>query len=146
MSDRFFSFFLLVLALLYGVEGLQIQMPFSYDPLGPKPVPLVLSAVLFLLAVLILFRPLQRDSVVKGTIRRPLWLFSFLLFYQITWLPLGFLLSTTISCYLVSRQFQCTWMQALMGSMIITVLCYGFFSLILHIPLPLGYIFSYTGR
>lgn len=144
MSDRLFSLFLLLLASLYGVYGLQLEIPFSYDPLGPKPVPLFLSAVLFLLSVIILLRPLQIDPETKRTPRRPLWLFSILLFYQITWLPLGFLLSTTISCYLLSRQFHCSWMQGLMGAMIVTVLCYGFFNLILHIPLPLGYIFSYT--
>lgn len=144
MSDRFFSLFLLILACLYGVDGLQLEIPFSYDPLGPKPVPLVLSAVLFLLSVIILIRPFQIDPAASRIPRRTLWLFSILLFYQITWLPLGFLLSTTISCYLLCRQFHCSWMQALMGSMTVTVFCYGFFSLILHIPLPLGYIFNYT--
>lgn len=144
MSDRFLSFFLLTLASLYGIQGLQLDIPFSYDPLGPKPVPLVLAAVLFLLSALIFYRPLKLSSAEKSKSRRPLWLFCLLFFYQMAWLPLGFLLSTTISCYLVSRQFHCTWMQGLMGAMVVTVICYGFFSLILNIPLPLGYIFSYT--
>lgn len=145
MKDRFFSIFLLLLAILYGLAGLQIEVPFSYDPLGPKPVPLVLSTLLFFLSVIIFFHPLAFESWAKRERRKSLWLFAILLFYQVTWLPLGFLLSTTISCYLASRQLHCSWMQGLMGSMITTVVCYGFFNIVLHIPLPLGYIFSYTG-
>lgn len=145
MSDRFFSIFLLILAGFYCLSGLQIDVPFSYDPLGPKPVPLILSAILFFCSLICIIRPLQFDIFAKKEHRRSLCFFAILLFYQITWLPLGFLLSTTISCYLASRQLNCSWMQGLMASMIITVICYGFFSIFLHISLPLGYIFSYSG-
>ena len=144
MTDRILSFFLLVLALVYGFLSLKLHVPFSYDPLGPKPVPLMLAGLLIRLLILLLIRPLKISLPESQSLIRCGWLLLILLFYQVTWEYLGFLLSTTISVYLTSRLFRCSWMQGLMVALILSVLSYGLFNFLLDVSLPLGRIFSYS--
>ena len=144
MNDRLFSLFLLLTALLYGIFAFQIKVPFAYDPLGPLPVPLTLSILLSLLAILLLVRPLKTSTHNNLINSKTLQLIAVIIFYQISWSLLGFLLATTISIYMLSRLFQCSWMQGLMTALLISVVCYGLFHFILKIPLPLGTLFSYS--
>lgn len=143
MNDRLFSLFLLLAALLYGVAALGIEVPFAYDPLGPKPVPVVLAGLLAVLAVLLLLRPLAAGQTARPAKSPIPYLLAMILFYQLTWTLLGFLLATTISVYMLSRLFNCSWMQGLMTALLVSVACYGLFNFILEIPLPLGALFSY---
>jgi len=144
MSDRWFSFLLFLLSFAYEILGLQIKTPLSYDPLGPKPLPLLLGGSLICLTLILLTYPQKSENQYKnytfGTIR----LFAILCLYLATWLPLGFLLSSTICLYLMARQFHCSWMQGLMAALIISVSYYGLFHFILRIPLPLGSIFVFA--
>lgn len=146
MIDRIFAFGLMIVALVYGLIGFRVEVPFAYDPLGPRPVPLILSAVLMAASIIILMRPRGYSSPEPVMRRRFLYLMAIMLFYHATWSFLGFLLSTTISCYMVSRLFNCTWMQGLMTALVLSVTCYGLFNFLLLIPLPLGMIFRYTGN
>ena len=143
MSDRLLSLLLLVVGLIYGAAAQNYGTPFSYDPLGPKPVPLFLAGSLIILTLILLLYPhrVQLPSVPGWG--RGLWLTVILLFYQATWNLLGFLLSTTISIYLASRLYRCSWMQGLMTALVLSVICYGLFNFLLNTPLPLGNIFTY---
>ena len=143
MSDRLLSLLLLIVGLIYGAAAQDYGAPFSYDPLGPKPVPLFLAASLIILTLMLLFYPLQVKLPLAPSWGRGLWLTIVLLFYQLSWNLLGFLLSTTISIYLVSRLYRSSWMQGLMTALILSVTCYGLFNFILNTPLPLGTIFTY---
>lgn len=145
MSDRVVSFLLLLAGLTYAGMGLQLQVPFSYDPLGPRPVPLFLAALLVVLALLLLLRPLSIALPEAPDLLRGFWLLASLSFYLLSWNVLGFLLSTTLSLYLISRLFCCSWMQGLMTALILSVICYGLFNFMLDAPLPLGLIFTYSG-
>ena len=144
MTDRHFSLLLALIALLYGLSAHQIRIPFAYDPFGPKPLPLTLAAILLSLALILLFSPL-RTPAHKPDCRPVLQLVTILVFYQVAWTFLGFLLATTISLYFLARLFQCSWMEGLMTSLVLSVTCYGLFHFILKIPLPLGALFSYSG-
>jgi len=143
MSDRLFSLVLLVVGLFYGATAQTYELPFSYDPLGPKPVPLFLAVCLVTLILALLLKPQKIDLPGATTWVRITWLTAILIFYQLTWASLGFLLSTTISLYLASRLFHCSWMQGLMTALILSVICYGLFNFLLDTPLPLGTIFNY---
>lgn len=143
MNDRLLSLFLLLTSLLYGVTALRIKIPFAYDPLGPKPVPMVLAVLLAVLSIILLLRPLKKGATEHFLNGKTPQLISIVLFYQISWTLLGFLLATTISIYILSRLFDCSWMQGLMTALLISVTCYGLFNFILKIPLPLGTLFSY---
>lgn len=141
MSDRQFTISLLLLGVVYGVLAFTIKTPFSYDPLGPRPVPLFLSGILILLTLILFLHPQKSERFDKKTFRNRLSLFTILLFYQFIWETFGFLLSTTICLYLIAKQFYCSWMQGLMIALILSVFCYGIFHFIFKVPLPLGDIF-----
>ncbi|SEA77266.1 putative tricarboxylic transport membrane protein [Desulfuromusa kysingii] len=143
MSDRFFALFLFSLGLLYGITALQITVPIAYDPLGPKPLPLILAILHTGLALLVILRPEKKLLQHQSLPRKVFFLLAIMLFYQATWMALGFLLSTTISLYLLSQLFNCSWMQGLMTSLVTAVIGYALFNFILQIPLPLGTLFSY---
>ncbi len=143
MSDRFLSLVLLMVGLIYGAAAQNYGSPFSYDPLGPKPVPLFLAGTLIVLTIILLFYPHQAQLNSAPVWGRVVWLSIILLFYQLSWNLLGFLLATTISIYLVSRLYRCSWMQGLMTALILSVICYGLFNFLLNTPLPLGTIFTY---
>ncbi len=147
MSDRTFSFFLVLFGLGYGYLSLQFEVPFVYDPLGPRPFPLFLSALLSLAALVLLLAPRSGGDgeTPTGSPRQVLKLIVILFFYQLSWSLLGFLLSTTISLYLAARLFRCSWMQGLMTALVLTVICYGLFNFVLGTPLPLGAIFAAAG-
>ncbi len=142
-NDRLFSLFLLLTALLYGLAVSAIKVPFAYDPLGPRPVPMALAVLLVVLSLILLVRPLRDHKPQRLFTNRLLKLTAIILFYQLTWSVLGFLLATTISIYMLSRLFQCSWMQALMTALLVSVSGYGLFNFILKITLPLGSLFSY---
>lgn len=145
MNDRGFAVFLLFLSLLYALMAQQIEVPFAYDPLGPKPVPLALAAILIFLSLMIACRPEKQVRFATLPLTRCFYLLGILMFYQLTWLSCGFLLSTTISVYLLTRLLNCSWMQGLMTALVISVSCYGLFHFLLKIRLPLGTIFTYGG-
>ena len=142
MSDRLFSAFLAIMGFVYGILSIRIEAPFSYDPLGPKPVPLFLATLLVTLSMLLMIHPRRIDLPRASISVRSAWLVAILLFYQLSWTYLGFLLSTTLSLYFVSRLFRCTWMQGLMTALILSVLCYGVFHFLLDAQLPLGRVFT----
>lgn len=144
MNDRLFSLFLLLTALLYGLVAFRIKVPFAYDPLGPQPVPMTLAVLLITLSTILLLRPLKRAAPESLFNNKMLQLIAIALFYQVSWTMLGFLLATTISLYMLSKLFQCSWMQGLMTALLTSVTCYGLFNFILKIPLPLGSLFSYS--
>ncbi len=143
MSDRILSLLLLIIGLIYGAAAQNYGAPFSYDPLGPKPVPLFLAGSLIVLTLILLIYPQQVKLAQAPGWGRGIWLTIILLFYQATWNLLGFLLATTISIYLASRLYRCSWMQGLMTALILSVICYGLFNFLLNTPLPLGAIFTY---
>lgn len=144
MTDRLFSVLLLFVSLLYGLTAWRIQVPFAFDPLGPQPLPITLAILLFLLAGILILRPAQKNST-PTTRNLSLQFLTILLFYQIAWTFLGFLLSTTISVYFLTRLFKRSWMEGLMTALLLSVICYGLFNFVLEIPLPLGTFFSYSG-
>lgn len=144
MTDRLFSTVLLVLTLCYGLAALSISVPFVFDPLGPRPLPLTLTLILSGLLVILLLRPLRKVSDRTAPFRILL-LCGVMLFYLLTWTSLGFLLSTTISVYLLTRLLKGTWMQGLMTALLVSVCAYGLFHFLLNISLPLGTIFTIGG-
>ena len=142
MTDRIFSLFLALAGLFYGILSCRIEIPFSCDPLGPRPVPLLLAVLLVAFSLLLAVSPRRINLPRASLLTRLCWLISILIFYQFSWGYLGFLLSTTLSLYFLSRLFECSWMQGLMTALILSVICYGVFNFLLDAPLPLGEIFT----
>lgn len=144
-ADRFFGLFLLAIAALFGGLGWGIQAPFSYDPLGPRPYPLLLAGILAALALWMIVKPQQVKLPAKPVLARGGMLIAILVFYQLSFRWLGFILATALCVTLLARMFRGSWLQGLVSGFGLALACYGLFNYVLEIPLPLGVIFTGQG-
>ncbi|MCG8335971.1 MAG: tripartite tricarboxylate transporter TctB family protein [Proteobacteria bacterium] len=144
MKAKLFAGALSLLGAGLFIVSLQIETPFSYDPLGPKPFPMAVSIGLLTLPLLIIFIP--QPQVVHVKIQsRVVKLVLILFFYLLSFEFLGFMLSTTISGYFIARIIGSSRMQGLLTGLIISILFYGIFRLWLDARLPLGQIYNVVG-
>jgi len=142
MSERIFTLMLFVFGAVYLLLGLRLEAPFAYDPLGPETFPVFLGTALLVLCLLIGLRATMSSFMMIGRVKKlVLAIFFYLLSFQI----LGFMLATTITVYLVARLFSCSWMQALLTGLIMSICFYGLFHFVFGMPLPLGDLFRLGG-
>lgn len=145
MKDRHLSALLFVLICSFGFMGYLVENPPFSDPLGPRFLPLLLIAILFPLIILEFLKPKNPKRMQRVKPTSPFQLLFICFLYMASWPVLGFLLATTLCLYLIARQFQCSWMQALMVALVISVFSYGLFHFLLDISLPLGEIYIFAG-
>ncbi|MBZ4643765.1 MAG: putative tricarboxylic transport rane protein [Deferribacteres bacterium] len=138
MIDRIFALFLMALAAFIGGYGLTFDVPFSYDPLGPKAFPVALGALLFVLSFIVFLKPADIKAGSKSSILRGIFFIGILVFYQLSFNLLGFLVSTTITVYFIAKLFKGRTLQSIITAVCISFSVYVIFDVILKIPLPLG--------
>lgn len=138
MSERLFLLFLFVCGAVYLYFGLKIEVPFAYEPLGPRTFPVLLGSCLMALCLLSLgLHKMTSIRLQQSVVHHAL----AILFYLLTFHLLGFMLATTISTYSIARGVGCSWMQGLLTGLILAIAFYGIFHFLLGVPLPLGALF-----
>ncbi len=138
MNERIFLLFLFICGAVYLYFGLKIEVPFAYEPLGPRTFPVLLSSCLMGLCLLSL--TLHRMTTIRlqaAVAKHAL----AILFYLLTFHLLGFMPATTITTYSIARSVGCSWMQGLLTGLILAIVFYGIFHFLLGVPLPLGALF-----
>lgn len=146
MMDRIFGLLLLFLAIFVIYGSLAMEIPFSYDPLGPRSFPLALGILLSGLSIFIIIKPdvgyelPSLDIAIKTML-----LVALLFLYQMSFDVLGFLLATFLLCYFIARIFKASNKQAILSGAGISGLVFLLFSTLLEVPLPRGNIFSFVG-
>lgn len=142
MIDRLFGVFLLCLGLYVLYGGLSLEVPFSYDPLGPTAFPIALGAVLALLSVVIIVKPREVHFPALNTNLKTLLIVLLLFVYQLSFNFLGFLLSTALLVFCIAKIFKGTTPQALSAGVGVSGVVYLIFSFLLEVPLPVGSLFA----
>jgi putative tricarboxylic transport membrane protein len=138
VSERLFNLFLFVCGAIYLYFGFKIEVPFAYEPLGPRTFPILLGSCLMILCLLSLFLHKLTMLPIKGSVV----MHGFaILFYLLSFQLLGFMLATTISTYIIARLVGSSWMQGLLTGLLIAISFYGIFHFMLGVPLPLGSLF-----
>lgn len=146
MADRIFGCITLAITLIYGFIAFTIiKAPFQYDPLGPEAWPQILSVVAGLCCVYIIIRP-DHYQFSKGlghhTLVRIGIIVVLLLGYAYLFEPLGFILSTTLFCGVLSKLLGATTLQAGLFGIASGAFGYGLCAGLLDLNLPLGVIFK----
>lgn len=138
MMDRAFGVFLLLLGLYVIYGGVSIEVPFSYDPLGPKTFPVVLGILLSALSLFIIAKP-EKSNFPEGATRlNTVFIVILLVAYSLSFNYLGFLLSTALLVFFISKIFQGTTKQALGSAIGVSLSVYVLFGILLEVPLPAG--------
>jgi putative tricarboxylic transport membrane protein len=138
VTERLFLVFLFTCGAVYLYFGLKIEVPFSYEPLGPRTFPVLLGCCLAALSILALILYPMAKVPVKGKVAK---LALAVLFYLLSFQLLGFMPATTIAAYAIARLVGCSWMQGLLTGLILAIAFYGIFHFLLGVPLPLGALF-----
>ena len=142
MIDRLFGVFLLFLGIYFIWGGNQLEVPFSYDPLGPKFFFFFAGVILSILAVFTIINAKKVSFPASNTMLKTGFIVILLVIYQLTFDVLGFLLSTGILVFFISRIFAGKPLQALSAAVGVSITVYIIFNILLDVPLPVGTIFT----
>ena len=142
MSERLFSIIIFLIGFTEFFLGTQVKVRFLTEPIGPARFPVFLGIGLMSLAGFMILKGSSKDRALPE--KSILLLVCYLIFYYCSFQLLGFMLSTTITVYLLARLTGGSWMQGLLTGLIISILFYGIFHFLLNVPLPIGRIFGVT--
>ncbi|WP_145540356.1 tripartite tricarboxylate transporter TctB family protein [Yersinia alsatica] len=139
MSDRIFASIWILLCISGLFIGWGIQSEYSYEPLGPRPFPMTILALMTLCALLLLLR--KPDVIAwphAKVLQRLLVMVITLVLYAWGFESLGFPLATALLTFSIALLFEAKiWVAALSGVVLGTSLFYAF-DYLLDVTLPLG--------
>lgn len=143
MSDRIFAAIWLLLCLGGMTIAWQYQSEYSYEPLGPRPFPLAILALMAICALLLLRR--QPDAVSwppLRTLRHLAIMVVALAGYGASFEWLGFPLATALLTLVLGRLFDASAKAALLSGVVGALVLYFAFDRLLDVTLPLGIWFT----
>ena len=139
MSDRIFASIWILLCISGLFIGWGIQSEYSYEPLGPRPFPMAILALMTLCAVLLLLR--KPDVIAwphAKVLHRLLVMVITLVLYAWGFESLGLPLATALLTFGIALLFKAkVWVAALSGVVLGASLFYAF-DYLLDVTLPLG--------
>lgn len=139
MMDRIFSGVWLCVCIGIAVSIWQMQVPFSYEPVGPKAFPLLLAALMALCSIALIVRPdHQPVDVNPALVGKGAALIGVLLSYALLFSTIGFVVSTALMVVAVSRIFQGSWKTSAVTSVTIALVTFLLFDSVLEVSLPRG--------
>lgn len=149
-AERIFSGILFVASL--GLLGLAwgYTAPIAYDPIGPRPYPMILLSLLALFTALIAFRPAKLGQAVSLDLTKPIIknlviCGAAMLFYGILFEWLGYIVATMLMAFVIGLLFDGKKVPTAIASVIMSVSTYLLFEKALDVSLPLG-LLSFLGK
>ena len=143
MSDRLFAgAWLLVSALVAWATG-QIEVPYAYEPIGPRAFPWLLCAGMAACAAWMIRKPDPEPEWPRGALRaKSAVLLASMVAYAFAFEPLGFPLATLATSVAVGRVFGGGWWQSAVAGASFGAGGYYVFDRLLEVTLPLGTLWS----
>jgi putative tricarboxylic transport membrane protein len=139
MSDRIFAGIWLLLCIAGLFIAWQIQSEYSYEPVGPRPFPLGIIALMALCALALLLRhPDVVDWPRRHVLQKLLTMVIVLLMYAWGFEWLGFPVATAILTLVIGILFGATLPAAGISGAILGVALWYAFDRLLDVTLPLG--------
>lgn len=143
MADRLFSLVLMLAAVALGVAAWKLEVPFQYEPVGPKAIPLILAVLLFACTAWLAIRPDRlKGKYGSNMFGRHLLVVLGLLAYAWSFEVLGFMVSTLLVGTLFARLFGLGWGKAVIYSAALGGVGYVVLSLVLELNVPVGTLFG----
>ncbi|MFA9486256.1 tripartite tricarboxylate transporter TctB family protein [Moraxella haemolytica] len=150
MVDRIFSGLMLLVSLILLVIAWGYTAPISYDPIGPRPYPVMLLVLLAILTAIIAFRPAKFSEKIQLGLNIPIIKNLVLctiamILYAVLFEMLGYIIATALMAWVVGVLFGGHWLKALIASTIMAVATYFLFNGPLEVSLPAGVLGSILG-
>jgi putative tricarboxylic transport membrane protein len=141
MSDRIFGVILVALAASVALLAQNLEVPLSYEPVGPKAWPIVLAVLLAASGVMLTLRADTDAAAVfpRGELlNRVLAMIAVIGAYAVAFEPLGFALSTWLVTIALGRIFGGSWIKVVVAGALLGVGLYYGFDRLLDVTLPEG--------
>ncbi len=129
--------FLVCVFLIY--VGWDLYAPYSYEPLGPKPYPIILLALMALGAMVLVVRnPGSVRPVNKALLLKRAVCVLAMVAYGLTIEWLGFLIASFLLAWVLAVFYGGSVWKGGLAALVISVFAYVAFEYVLDVPLPLG--------
>jgi putative tricarboxylic transport membrane protein len=142
MADRIFGIVTVALAALIALLAQNIDVPLSYEPVGPKAWPLVLAVLLAACGVLLTLRAIDAEAAPvfpRGQLAGRVFAMSAVIgAYAVMFEPLGFALSTWLLTVALGRIFGGKWLQLVGAGGVLGIGLYYGFDRLLDVTLAPG--------
>lgn len=134
-----------LLYLAYGYTA-----PIAYDPIGPRPYPILIFSLLALGTLIVTFRPAKFTQIIdlgfsKAVIKNLVLCVIALLLYGTFFETLGFPIATTLMSFAVGILFNGNPLKSFIFSVVISIALYVLFDVFLDVKLPLGLLSGIIG-
>ncbi|MEO8078954.1 MAG: tripartite tricarboxylate transporter TctB family protein [Caldimonas sp.] len=148
MSDRILGAACVLVAVAMAWAARSYSAPISYEPVGPRAFPLLLSALLAAIGLWLAVRPSGHGFGLERAHVRPIALVIVAVFgYAALFQTLGFPVATALMSLPVAMAFGGSWKQALAGGVGLGLALYLLFDKLLDVVLPTGLLsFIFGGR
>ncbi|MBN0986788.1 tripartite tricarboxylate transporter TctB family protein [Amphritea sp. ZJ14W] len=139
MYDRILAGILLVLSGLIVWSALQFDVPFQYEPLGPKAFPIILSILLSIVSVWLIIKPDANNWHPTADIMKKLFAgLVLMVVYAALFKGAGFILATFIVGGAFSWLFGETPKRAALFALVMSVISYFLLTSLLQLNVPSG--------
>ncbi|OOR90390.1 tripartite tricarboxylate transporter TctB family protein [Moraxella bovis] len=143
MVVRIFSGLMLLVSLILLVMAWGYTAPISYDPIGPRPYPVMLLTLLAVLSAVIVFRPAKFAEKIELGLNKPIiknlaFCTIAMTLYAVLFEMLGYIVATTLMAWAVGVLFDGKWHKTLIASLVMAVGTYYLFNGPLEVSLPAG--------
>lgn len=139
-AERVFGLVWLAFSAAMAWVALDLKAPISYEPVGPRAVPLLYAGLMAACALTLVLRPhavafhWPHGKVVHHIVVSA----GLLLGYAFAFEWLGFPLATALLALLLGRVFGGSWRTCASGGVAMGIVLYLFFDRLLDVVLPLG--------
>lgn len=142
-SDRVFALLWALVLLWYGYTALQFQVDFSYEPVGPKAFPLLLTVLMAACVAYLLVRPDREPAWPERSLAAKLAIMVLVLaLYGAFFVDVGFIVATALMTLAVGRLYDGSWVGSAVAGVAISLGLYLLFEYLLDVALPAGALFG----
>lgn len=143
LVERIFSGVMLVVTLILISMAWGYTAPVSYDPIGPRPYPMLILCLLALGTASIAFRPAKFMDIIdmgwtKPIVKNLVLCTVAMTVYAVLFEWLGYILATFIMAWSIGMLFGGQKVKTAISSIVMAVLTYLLFDKALDVSLPLG--------
>ena len=139
LTDRTLGIVAILFAVFLGVFGYDLEPPFSYEPIGPKSFPLLIAIVMAICGLILTVKGgNEAEANTRNANFRIIAMVAYIILYAFFFQVLGFVISTTLMVVFVGKLFGTTWVKAVIGGILMSLLMFFLFDKGLDVVLPEG--------